>query len=97
MKRGIVLLATLAGIALAPSDAQAQRYGRYGNNVNTPFGQFNMNDMAASGGNPYAAEEMREEKMMMQQQQQMMKMQQQYVQQMARQKKGNRSRPQWQY
>ena len=56
-------------------------------NVNTPFGQFNMNEMMASGGDPFAAEAMREQRMMMLQQQQMMKMQQQYMQQMAKQKK----------
>ena len=55
MKKGIGLLATLAVLALAPADAQAQRHGA-GNNVNTPFGQFNMNEMMAAGGNPFAAE-----------------------------------------
>jgi hypothetical protein len=85
MKKTIGLLAVLGVIALIPSNAQAQRY-RNGN-VNTPFGQFNMNEMMSSGGNPFAAEAMREQRMMMMQQQQMMKMQQQYMQQMAKQKK----------
>lgn len=81
----IGLLAALAVIALIPSSAHAQR-GRNGP-VNTPFGQFNMNEWMASGGNPFAAEAMREQRMMMMQQQQMMKMQQQYMQQMMKQKK----------
>ena len=85
MRQTIGLLAAMAVIALIPSNAHAQRM-RNGP-VNTPFGQFNMNEMMASGGNPFAAEAMREQRMMMMQQQQMMKMQQQYMQQMARQKK----------
>jgi hypothetical protein len=86
MKKTIGLLAVLAIIGLIPTHAQAQRY-RGNGNVTTPFGQFNMNEMMASGGDPFAAEAMREQRMMMMQQQQMMKMQQQYMQQMAKQNK----------
>jgi hypothetical protein len=85
MTKTIGLLAVLAIVALIPSNAHAQRY-RNGP-VNTPFGQFSMKEMMASGGNPFAAEAMREQRMMMLQQQQMMKMQQQYMQQMAKNKK----------
>jgi hypothetical protein len=86
MKKAIGLLAVLAIVALIPSNAHAQRY-RGNGNVTTPFGQFNMNEMMSSGGDPFAAEAMREQRMMMMQQQQMMKMQQQQMQQMAQQKK----------
>jgi hypothetical protein len=86
MKRTMGLLAVLAIIGLIPSGAHAQRY-RGNGNVNTPFGQFNMNEMRASGGDPFAAEAMREQRMMMLQQQQMIRMQQQQMQQMLKQKK----------
>ena len=86
MKKAIGLMTLLAVFALAPGQAQAQRRGG-GGTVNTPFGQFNSRDMAAAGGNPFAAEDMRDQKLMMQYQQQMMKQQQQYMQQMAKQQK----------
>ena len=85
MRRTFGLLASLAVLALVPSRADAQRYGR--GTVNTPFGQFSMSDMQAAGGDPFAAEEMREQKQMMQYQQQLAKQQQQYMQQMAKQQK----------
>ena len=85
MGRTIGLLASLAVLALVPARADAQRYSR--GTVNTPYGQFSMQEMQAAGGNPFAAEDIREQKTMMMYQQQMMRQQQLYMQQMAKQKK----------
>jgi cell division septation protein DedD len=85
MSRTIGLLATLAILALVPSRADAQRHGR--GTVNTPYGQFSMQEMQAAGGNPLAAGQMREQRMMMLNQQQMAKQNQLAQQQMAKQQK----------
>ena len=70
MKATLGLLAALTVLALAPSQAQAQRH-RSGN-VNTPYGTFTPQEMMAGGGDPSVAQEMRAEKLAMLQQQQYM-------------------------
>ncbi len=80
MKRCVILLASLAAsTVLATGIANARGY-RSGP-VTTEFGTFSPAEMAAGGGDPYAAAQIREQRMIMQYQQQVYKQQQQMYKQ----------------